>query len=182
MATKNDEGYAVKVTGPGHTFERDIGEDIATKIITFVMGGAELHVGSGNNSGDAQSNRSSTSTSGEQPTPRQFMGQKKPENNYERVACLAYYLTKYRHTPHFTTADISNLNTESAHSFTNAAQFVRDAATKYCYLSAAGGRNKQITNRGEAIVEALPDRAKVAEAAAEHKPARKRTAKRRKSK
>lgn len=44
-------------------------------------------------------------------------------------------------------------------------------------LSAAGKGKKQITLLGEAIVEAMPDRAKVAEAIAEHKPARKRKAK-----
>jgi hypothetical protein len=45
---------------------------------------------------------------------------------------------------------------------------VQHATNTYRYLSAAGGGKKQITLLGEAIVEALPDRAKVAEAIAEH--------------
>jgi hypothetical protein len=90
-------------------------------------------------------------------------------------------LASYRNTPHFKTADISKLNTEAAHHFTNTALFVQHATNTYHYLSSAGGGKKQLTLLGEAIVEALPDRAKVAEVSAEHKP-RKRASGRRKAK
>ena len=34
-------------------------------------------------------------------TAKQFMFEKRPVTDIERVACLAYYLTHYRSTPHF---------------------------------------------------------------------------------
>jgi hypothetical protein len=175
MASKADEGdYTLKISGPGHTFERKVGEDVASKVIGFVMGGGATAGFEGSGKGSEQ---------GKQPlskdlTPKQFMAQKKPGNNYERVACLAYYLTNYRDTSHFKTADINKLNTDSAHHFTNAALFVEHATNTYHYLSAAGGGKKQITVLGEAVVEALPDRDSVKTAIAEYKPARRRGVKR----
>ena len=47
-------------------------------------------------------------------SPKEFLFQKQPKTDVERVACLAYYLTHYRGTPHFKTVDISKLNTEAA--------------------------------------------------------------------
>lgn len=112
---KDDDGYTLKLTGPGITFDRTVAEDVATKIITFVMGGADLadRSGSAGNGGDTKIDKSS----GGQLTPKQFVSQKKPGNNYERVACLAYYLANYRDMPHFKTSDITKLNTESAGHF-----------------------------------------------------------------
>jgi hypothetical protein len=178
---KDEEGYTLKLIGPGHTFERPVGEEVATKIITFVMGGADLAErsggggGGGGNGGDdsTQTDKGLRLSSGGQLTPKQFVAQKKPGSNYERVACLAYYLANYRDMPHFKTSDITKLNTESAHHFTNAALFVMHATTSYHYLAAAGGGKKQITPLGEAVVEALPDRTAVTAAIAENKPARK---------
>src|SRR5262249_41468868 len=156
-----------------------IDEGLATKIITFVMGGGTAPL---EGSAGTQTNEQAKKPLGKDVTPKQFMAQKKPENNYERVACVAYYLTYFRDTPHFKTREINKTNTESAHHFTNAAQFVADATKTYHYLSAAGGGKKQITTLGEAIVEALPDRAKVAEAAAEHQPSKKGPKRRKKAK
>jgi hypothetical protein len=51
---------------------------------------------------------------GHQPTPKQFLLEKAPQTDVERIACLAYYLTNYRETPHFTTLDLAKLNTEAA--------------------------------------------------------------------
>ena len=47
-------------------------------------------------------------------SPKEFLLEKKPSTDVERVACLAYYLTHYRSTPHFKTLDLSKLNTEAA--------------------------------------------------------------------
>ncbi len=177
---KDDEGYTLKLTGPGITFDRPVAEDVATKIITFVMGGADLTERSGGSGGGSKSGDDSTQTekgsrplSGGELTPKQFVAQKKPGNNYERVACLGYYLANYRDMPHFKTSDITKLNTESAHHFTNPSLFVAQTTTSYHYLAAAGGGKKQITPLGEAVVEALPDRAAVKAAIAENKPRRK---------
>jgi len=96
-------------------------------------------------------------------SPKSFMAQKKPTADVERVTCLAFYLTHHRNTPQFKTRDLIDLNREAAQpKFANAADAV-DNATKgtYKYLTSAGGGKKQITARGDALVQALPNRATV---------------------
>jgi hypothetical protein len=172
---KDDDGYTLKLTGPGITFDRTVEEDVATRIITFVMGGGELadRSGGGGSNGDDTSTRIDKSSGG-QLTPKQFVARKKPGSNYERVACLGYYLANYRDMPHFKTSDITKLNTESAHHFSNTAVSVMHATTSYHYLAAAGGGKKQMTPLGEAVVEALPDRPAVTAAIAENKQPRRK--------
>lgn len=180
MANKPEDGdYKLSISGPGHKFERKVAEDVASKVIAFVMSGG---TGALEGSGNGKEQKNSQMPGGGNPTPKQFLVQKKPKNNYERVACLAYYITNYRDTPHFKTGDINKLNTESAHHFTNPAVFVMHATSAYHYLTAAGGGKKQITPLGEAIVDALPDRAAVAAAIAENKPTRKRAKRKKKAK
>lgn len=93
-------------------------------------------------------------------SPKEFMLEKQPKTDVERVACLAYYLTHYRDMPHFKTLDISTLNTEAAQvKFSNATVAV-DNATKRNYLVPATKGSKQISALGERFVLALPDREK----------------------
>ena len=97
-------------------------------------------------------------TSSEKLTPKEFLLQKEPNTNVERVACLAYYLAHHRDTPHFKTTDISKLNTEAAQTkLSNASYAVRDAVSAG-YLAAATKGMKQLSAKGEQYVEALPDR------------------------
>ncbi len=91
-------------------------------------------------------------------SPKDFLRDKQPRTDVERVACLAYYLTHYRETPHFKTIDISKLNTEAAQpKLSNAAMAVENA-TKTHYLVPAAKGSKQISASGESFVQALPDR------------------------
>lgn len=107
-------------------------------------------------------------------SPKEFLRQKQPRTDVERVACLAYYLTHYRDTPHFKTLDISQLNTDAAQiKFANAANSVNNAST-YGYLAATTKGNKQLTSAGEAFVEALPDRDAARAAMASARPRRRR--------
>jgi hypothetical protein len=91
-------------------------------------------------------------------SPKEFVFQKKPNSDVERVTVLAYYLTHYRDTPYFKTLDISKLNTEAAQpKFSNAAYAVENA-TKLRYLVTASKGTKQLSAAGEVFVDALPDR------------------------
>ncbi len=91
-------------------------------------------------------------------SPKEFIFQKQPRSDVEKVACLAFYLTHYRDAPHFKTLDISKLNTESAQvKFSNAAVAV-DNATKKGFLVPAEKGQKQLSTVGEQYVLALPDR------------------------
>jgi hypothetical protein len=107
-------------------------------------------------------------------TPKDFLVEKQPRTEVERVACLAYYLTNYRDTPAFKTFDISKLNTEAAQpKFANASQAVENA-TKTHYLVPATKGNKQISAAGELFVQALPDREAARASMASIKPRRRR--------
>lgn len=94
------------------------------------------------------------------PNPKDFMTQKQPKADVARIACLAYYLTHYRKIPKFKTQDLERLNSEARQTKIPNASVAADNATKgkAQYLTQAGGGFKQITARGEALVEALPDR------------------------
>jgi hypothetical protein len=104
---------------------------------------------------------------------KEFLLQKQPRSDVERIACLAYYLTYYRDQPHFKTLDISKLNTEAAQiKFSNPTLSVNNAATMG-YLVQASKGNKQISAPGELFVAALPDRAAAQAAMANARPKRK---------
>jgi hypothetical protein len=61
-------------------------------------------------------------------TPKQFIAQKQPETDVERVACLAYYLTHHRKIPRFKAKDIAEINTAAAQpKFTNIRAAVENA-------------------------------------------------------
>jgi len=88
MATKPDpDQHTVKITGPGLAFERPVSQEIANQIISLVMTGAasagaiDFKLSGGNNAKGAAATG--------QPSPKQFMAQKRPSTDYERVACLA---------------------------------------------------------------------------------------------
>lgn len=92
------------------------------------------------------------------PSPKQFIMQKQPKTDVERVACLAYYLTHFREMPHFKTLEIAKLNTEAAQpKFSNTA-YASNNATNLGYLVSASGGLRQLSASGEMFVQALPDR------------------------
>ena len=94
----------------------------------------------------------------EPPSPKDFLFQKQPNTDTERVACLAYYLTHYRSTTHFKAVDISKLNTEAAQrKFANTTYSVNNA-TQAGYLALVSKGIKQLSAEGERYVDELPDR------------------------
>jgi hypothetical protein len=91
-------------------------------------------------------------------SPKEFLYEKRPVTDVDKIACLAYYLTHYRSSPYFKTFDLSQLNTEAAQiKFSNPAHAV-DNATKAGLLVPAVKGQKQISAVGELYVQALPDR------------------------
>ncbi len=105
-------------------------------------------------------------------SPKEFLLDKQPRTDVERIACLAYYLTHYRATAHFKTVDISLLNTEGAQpKFANTA-YSANNAVKLGYLVPSTKGQRQISAAGERFVQALPDRdaAKAAVEAIRRKP------------
>ena len=106
--------------------------------------------------------------------PKDFLFQKKPKTDMERVACLAYYLTHYRNIAHFRTTDISKLNTEAAQiKFSNASNSVNNAAKSGFLVPAAKGL-RQLSAPGEKFVDALPDHATAKKLMSEVRPRRRK--------
>ena len=98
-------------------------------------------------------------SSSKKPTPKEFLLQKRPNTNVERVACLAYYLDHYRDIRQFKTIDINKLNTEAAQTkLSNPSHVIRDAVRSGYLVAAATKDMKQLSADGEKYVEALPDR------------------------
>ncbi len=91
----------------------------------------------------------------------------------ERVACLGFYLTHMKATPAFNTKDIETLNREASQGPFPETKVAVNNATRNGYMAPAGGGKKQITARGEELVNALPDREAVKQALTAH-PLRKR--------
>lgn len=91
-------------------------------------------------------------------SPKEFLREKAPVTDIERIACLGFYLTHYRDTPHFKTNDLSNLNIEAAQPKLSNAAFAVVNATNAGYLVQANKGSKQISAAGELFVQALPDR------------------------
>lgn len=91
-------------------------------------------------------------------SPKEFLFQKQPRTDVERIAALAYYLTHYRDTPQFKTLDLTKLNTEAAQpKFSNAASSANNAV-KRGYLVPTTKGQRQLSAAGERFVAALPDR------------------------
>jgi hypothetical protein len=99
---------------------------------------------------------------GDSLTPKDFLKNKNPQSDVQRVACLAYYLSHHRGQTSFKTKDLTALNIEAAAGkIGNASQAVNNATKQSHYLAPAGGGKKQITAFGEDVVGALPDQAAV---------------------
>jgi hypothetical protein len=91
-------------------------------------------------------------------SPKDFLFDKQPRTDVERIAVLAFYLTHYRDTPHFKTLDLTKLNTEAAQpKFANAANSAGNAV-KQGYLVPSNKGLRQLSAAGERFVAALPDR------------------------
>lgn len=106
-------------------------------------------------------------------SPKDFLFQKDPQSDVDRVVCLAYYLAHFHDLPHFKTSDISKLNTEAAQrKFANTAYTVNNA-TMAGYLAPAPGGLRQLSAKGEQYVEALPDRSAAKAVLERFRPARK---------
>ncbi len=107
-----------------------------------------------------ESHRPSTGSFSEDRTasPKEFLHEKDPESETERLVCLGYYLTHYRGTAHFKTLDLTQLNTEAAQiKFSNASATMH-AASKQGLIGPAPDGQRQMTARGERFVSLLPDK------------------------
>jgi hypothetical protein len=180
-----DEKFKITIKGPGLSFDQSVDKNGANRIMSFIMTGSALPDGGGGN-GNGSGGVGAGSASGANLSglnPKQFVAQKKPKTQYERIACLGYFLHTVRKIAEFGAGEMKAINKEAAQQpILNLPQIMGDTSGKYGFLSAAGGGKKQMTVLGDAVVEGLPDREAVKVAMAEHRTGnkRKRAAKKKK--
>jgi hypothetical protein len=168
MKSEMADTYKLSLTGNGIKIDNIVTAAVAQQIVALAMGAPAVTPGISLNPGAG----SSLST-GATATPKAFLAAKRPTTDVERVTVLAFYLDHFRGTSAFKTAQLTKLNTEAAgRSFANAA-YSANNAVKLGYLTSAGAGTKQVTARGEALVEALPNKEAV-KAALEANPTSRR--------
>lgn len=90
---------------------------------------------------------------------KDFVLEKDPLTEVERLACLAYYLKHYQDTPQFKTVDLSRLNTEAAQrKLSNPALTAGNAVRDGFFVQAPKGGYRQLSAMGERFVQLLPNR------------------------
>lgn len=90
-------------------------------------------------------------------TIKQFLRQKRPNDDVARATTLAYYLTHGKNQGAYKTADLTKARVEAALPSFNMPRAVSNAQ-RAGYLTTAGRRGTyQVTSTGEALVEAMPD-------------------------
>jgi hypothetical protein len=90
-------------------------------------------------------------------TIKQFVKQKRPDDDVARATTLAYYLTHGKSQATNKTADLSKARVDAALANFNMSRAVSNAQ-RAGYLTTAGKRGTyQVTSTGEALVEAMPD-------------------------
>lgn len=173
--SKETSGYKISMTGSVIVPEKEISEEVALRVLALIMGGGTKQGEiSGNDSLRSIIDSSEASAQDGELTPKAFMAKKKPSSEIERITCLAFYLTKYRGVSAFKTKDLTKLNTEAAQpTFSNPTVFARNAEAAG-YLAKAGGGSKQISDLGELLVNALPNRDNVKSVLEDNKTSRKR--------
>ena len=152
MEDNNGKTYKLTISGGGIQVDKDIPEDLAHKILVLLVP-TNFETTSSTKIMDAGENV----VLGE-GSPKEFMLQKKPSTDMEKITCLAYYLVYNRNIPEFKTEELTDLNREAQQRrFANPSAAARNAV-QFGYLELAGGGKKQITTDGEDIVKALPNR------------------------
>ena len=90
---------------------------------------------------------------------KDFVLEKDPLTEVERLACLAFYLKHYQDTPHFKTLDLSRLNTEAAQrKLSNPALTAGNAVRDGFFVQAPKNGYRQLSGMGERFVQLLPNR------------------------
>lgn len=156
-----------------------LNQDTQQRIIDWIIAKYKL---SHKNEDKTKSNGSSAHANGSEASLKDFIFSKKPVGNYERIACIAFYLERSSGMDGCKTIDIAKANSEARQpKIPNPALYVNHTANTYGYLISIGKGKEGISARGEALVDALPDREKVDLALKGH-PIKKKAAKKVKSK
>ena len=151
------------------------------RIFSFLASKHSLTPVNTNNSNSGNKGAGVAGSGDSKPTDiKQFLSSKKPQGFYEQIACLGYFLENVQGLESFNTKEITKANTDArAAKIPNPSLYVTHTQSTYGFFSQVGGGKKAMTPRGEALVEALPDREAV-KTALEENPIKKKAATRKK--
>jgi hypothetical protein len=94
----------------------------------------------------------------QQFTPEEFLEEKRPQTDVERVVCLGYYIIVHRREQGFKTKDLTALNNEANQpKIGNPTEATKNAYKSHLLVQAGQGQRK-LSTYGRKYVEALPDR------------------------
>lgn len=156
-----EQNYTVSLKGGKVSIlEQEVAPEIAAKIVRLLMPLETEYTVSSTHS-ETSAAPIVTTTDAPSMTAKQFMAVKQPKSDIERITCLAFYSTHFKAISVFKTTDLTHLNVEAAQpKLSNASATARNAVDQQ-YLALAGNGKKQITQRGEARVKAMPDRSAI---------------------
>jgi hypothetical protein len=156
----NDISSLTEVLMALKKLDRD-GQIRTLRAVTSYLGIAALIEGNTGYTSEDQTNPSPSATSfsfDRSMSAKEFLMDKQPLTEVERVACLAYYLAHYKNLPHFQTLDITKLNTDAAQPKLSNPAYAVNNAVQSGYLVPASHGKKQLSAAGERFVQALPER------------------------
>lgn len=158
------DSFRVKLTGTGLSVDQEVSRDVALRIVNLVVGGVAVGGAPPGAGASPEGGGVAAAPPAGGGTAKQFVTGKKPKTDVEKITCLAYYLRHYRNVSAFKTGDLIALNTEAQQLDFSNASVASNNALRSGLLGKAGKGSKQITAKGEAVVDALPDQEKVKEA------------------
>lgn len=107
--------------------------------------------------GDSPRDGGAVGVGGDLGTVKQFLKQKRPDDDVARAITLAYFLTHREGQATYGTAGLTKARVDAALANFNISRAVSNAQ-RAGYLTTGGKRGTyQITSSGEALVEAMPD-------------------------
>jgi hypothetical protein len=169
----NDLNALQKILQILKPFDKNSVRKIIKTVLTFY--GFELAQGFGNDfRKESYRNKESKFSENRDITPKDFMMEKVPQTDVDKIACLAYYITHYRNQEEFKALDLSKLNTEAAQlKFANITVALDHATRTYGFLVPTKKGYKKLSAIGELYVQALPDKDEAKSVIAKSKPRRK---------
>ena len=171
-----EKKFKLKLSGQGLDLDTAITELQAKAIFNIAFAPASSSAADGTGVHDLLTTPLAL-PAGAAPSPRDFIAGKNPMTEQERIACLAYYLFKFKKLEKFGAKQLKEINAAAAQPmFRNISYTARDAATTG-YLVSVGGGKKMLASLGERVVDAMPNREKVADVVKKYgKKRRKRSA------
>ena len=154
---QHSTSYKLALSGKGIKINNNVSAEVAKQIAALVIGVPIIQAPETFHPNSV--NDESVIKGGQ--TPKGFLASKQPSTDIERITILAYFLDHFRETHTFKTIELTKLNTEAAgRKIANPKYAARNAVTQG-FLTGAGGGKKQITARGELLVDKLPNRVAV---------------------